>query len=63
MIRDEWDEQVFALAERTAMLLGCLRSYRNLDDQPSLDAALRLEPEVMALLTPVRDRLRKGEMI
>jgi len=46
------------LCERTALLLGCLRNYRRSGQQVDLEGAYRLEPEVMALLTPFRDMLR-----
>lgn len=54
------DLDLFLAIERAALLLGCLRNYRDAGRQEvDLDGALRLESEVSGMLMPIRDELRK----
>jgi hypothetical protein len=50
-------QRMFLLAERTGLLLGCLRNFKRHGDPRDLDGALELEPEVALLLARVREFL------
>jgi hypothetical protein len=55
-------QRMFLLAERTGLLLGCLRNFKRNGDPCDLDEALELEPEVSLLLARVREFLpRQGK--
>jgi hypothetical protein len=54
---DGRDADVFLFAERTALLLDCLRNYDYASHPVDLGGAMRLVPEVAELLAKVRARL------
>jgi hypothetical protein len=54
---DEHEADVFLFAERTALLLACLRNYECSGQPVDLGGAYRLLPEVAELLARVRERL------
>jgi hypothetical protein len=54
---DEREIEVLEFAERTALLLACLRNYERSGQPVDLGGAYRLLPEVAQLLAKVRDRL------
>jgi hypothetical protein len=58
---DEKEEAMFLLAEEVGLLLGCLRNYRDHGRQAvDLEGALRLEPDVAALLSRAREFLPRA---
>jgi hypothetical protein len=58
---DEKDLRAFLLAEKTALLLACLRNYRRFGQRVDLQGAMDLEPEVSRLVDDVRDALPRPE--
>jgi hypothetical protein len=55
MSATEWDLMVFT--ERVALLMACVRNYRNHRQQVDLEGVFRVEEELRPLLEEVRANL------